>query len=215
MNTPRHIRFLCFFGFIVFGAVFFSLSKVALAENPLDSDGSGTTILQVNTPPIAGTEVVPAAPPVPPGTPLPPAGGGATPTADGDKKVTTFTGLLGRLNSLINALIPFIVGLAVFVIIWGIFVYVAQAGDEEKRVQARKFIVWGVIGVFFMLSVWGLVNILVNSINLEKTINTSDIPRVPGIGGTDGTDGRPNGMNDGTDLSGVCTNGLDSFNNPC
>ncbi|OHA37360.1 MAG: hypothetical protein A2W65_00470 [Candidatus Taylorbacteria bacterium RIFCSPLOWO2_02_50_13] len=133
----------------------------------------------------------------------------------GDKKVTTFTGLLGRLNSLINALIPFIVGLAVFVIIWGIFVYVAQAGDEEKRVQARKFIVWGVIGVFFMLSVWGLVNILVNSINLEKTINTSDIPRVPGIGGTDGTDGRPNGMNDGTDLSGVCTNGLDSFNNPC
>ena len=133
----------------------------------------------------------------------------------GDKKVTTFTGLLGRLNSLINALIPFIVGLAVFVIIWGIFVYVAQAGDEEKRVQARKFIVWGVIGVFFMLSVWGLVNILVNSINLEKTINTSDIPRVPGIGGTDGTDGRPNGMNDGTDLSGVCINGLDSFNNPC
>src|SRR3989344_8433399 len=77
--------------------------------------------------------------------------------------ITTASTLLERINRLINFTIPFIIGLAVLVIIWGVFNYIVGAGDEEKRAQAKTYIIWGVIGIFIMLSVWGLVNILVNT----------------------------------------------------
>ena len=76
--------------------------------------------------------------------------------------------LIGQINAVINTIIPFLVGFAVLIIIWGVFNYISGAGDEEKRAQAKQYIVWGVIGVFIMLSVWGLVNVLVNSFALRK-----------------------------------------------
>ncbi|KKW19109.1 MAG: hypothetical protein UY62_C0083G0002 [Parcubacteria group bacterium GW2011_GWF2_50_9] len=93
-------------------------------------------------------------------------GGGDTTTVN--TEVTDLPRLFIELNAIINTIIPFIVGLAVFIIIWGVFTYIAGAGDEEKRATAKSFIIWGVVGVFIMLSIWGLVNILVNSINLRK-----------------------------------------------
>lgn len=77
--------------------------------------------------------------------------------------------LLNQINAVINAIIPFLVGIAVLVIIWGVFQYISGAGDEEKRGEARKFIMYGVIGVFLMLSIWGFVNVLANSFDLKKT----------------------------------------------
>src|SRR3989338_9456 len=98
-------------------------------------------------------------------------------TADTDNVVD----LIEQINAVINAVIPFLVGLAVLIIIWGVFNYIAGAGDEEKRAQAKQYIVWGVVGVFIMLSIWGLVNVLVNSFHLRKgTLDSGDLP---GFGG--------------------------------
>lgn len=101
----------------------------------------------------------------------------------GGGKILTVEGFMGRLSSIVNSVIPFIVGLTVFVIIWGIFLYVAKADEEEKRSQGRQFILWGVIGVFFMLSVWGFINILLGTFDLKRTIDPKDIPKIPGFGG--------------------------------
>ncbi len=78
-------------------------------------------------------------------------------------------GVINQVNGIINVIIPFLVGLAVLIIIWGVFNYISGAGDEEKRAQAKQYIIWGVIGVFIMLSVWGLVSILTNSFSLDVT----------------------------------------------
>ena len=95
--------------------------------------------------------------------------------------------LIGQINAVINTIIPFLVGLAVLIIIWGVFNYISGAGDEEKRAQAKQYIVWGVVGVFIMLSIWGLVNVLVNSFDLKKTgYTTTDVgTTLPAFGGTD------------------------------
>ena len=86
---------------------------------------------------------------------------------------------LGRVRGILDALIPFIIGLAVFVIIWGIFNYVVHAAEEEKRAEARAYIVWGIVGVFFMISIWGFVTILLNTLGVGSTIDPSQIPTVP------------------------------------
>lgn len=99
--------------------------------------------------------------------------------AAADTTITTVAELVSRVSSVLNTIVPLIVGLSVLVIVWGIFRYISEAGDEEKRREARQFIVWGIIGVFFMLSIWGFVHILDNTFTLEKTIDQSKIPKVP------------------------------------
>lgn len=91
----------------------------------------------------------------------------------------TFAQLLGQIKGILDTLIPFIVGLTVFVILWGIFNYVVHGAEEEKRTEGRQFILYGIIGLFLMLSVWGLVNVLVNTFSLDNTIKTEQIPFVP------------------------------------
>jgi len=104
-----------------------------------------------------------------------------------DAEDDNIANLIGQINAVINTIVPFLVGLAVLVIIWGVFNFISGAGDEEKRAQAKQYIVWGVVGVFIMLSVWGLVNVLVNSFDLKKTgYTTADVgSKLPGFGGTE------------------------------
>ena len=87
--------------------------------------------------------------------------------------VTTVPQLLTKIEEILNVIIPFIIGLAVFTIIWGIFTYITKAGEEEKRSEAKLYIVWGIIAVFCMLSIWGFVNILINSFGIPINPPTS------------------------------------------
>ncbi len=93
----------------------------------------------------------------------------------------TFAQFIGKLYGIINVIVPFIVGLAVFTVFWGIFGYITKAGEEEKRAEAKNFILYGLLGIFMMLSLWGLVGIVVNSFGIDGTIAPSDIPQVPTI----------------------------------
>lgn len=93
----------------------------------------------------------------------------------------TITDFLDTIQELIDGAVPFIIGLGVFVIIWGIFTYLTHAAEEEKREEAKKFILWGIIGVFMMLSIWGFVNILINTFSLDAQIDGEKIPQVPDL----------------------------------
>jgi uncharacterized membrane protein YidH (DUF202 family) len=78
-------------------------------------------------------------------------------------------GFIIGVNRVINYIVPFLVGLGVFVIIYGIFTYIRSADDEEKRTVGKQFMVWGVLAVFVMLSVWGLVSVLANTLSFENS----------------------------------------------
>ncbi len=111
------------------------------------------------------------------------------------------SGFLAKIQGILDNIVPFIVGLAVFVIIWGIFTYITQASNEEKREEAKKYILWGVVGVFMMLSIWGFVNILLNTFSLDNQINSDTIPKVPQLVMPGGNGG-----------GGPCTNGTKVVN---
>lgn len=91
----------------------------------------------------------------------------------------TLPEFLERITSIFDGIIPFIIGLTVFFIIWKIVVYIIHAGEEEKRTEAKHFVLWGIIAIFCMLSIWGFVNILLNSFELDTIIDPDDIPTVP------------------------------------
>lgn len=70
---------------------------------------------------------------------------------------------------LINGVaVPVVFALAFIVFIWGVFQYFVQGGqDEEKRDAGKNLMLYGLIGFFIMVSVWGLVNILVGTVDLN------------------------------------------------
>lgn len=99
------------------------------------------------------------------------------------------------LASIINDIIfPILLAIAVLVIAWGIFKFILNAGDEAARASGRSMILWGIVGIFLMLSIWGLVNILRNSFSLNNTIGTTPQLLNPTInGGTGNTSGNTSG----------------------
>lgn len=70
------------------------------------------------------------------------------------------SGLSGVVNCIVgfmNTAIGLIISAAVLYVIWGAFNMIRS---EEKREEGKKTIMYGIIGIFVMVSVWGLVNIL-------------------------------------------------------
>ena len=90
--------------------------------------------------------------------------------------------LLAQVSDFITRLIPFVIGLTVLIFLWGIFKLVFSAKDSEARAEARGYIIWGIIALAVMVSVWGLVNLLTSTFSLNQNIPPA--PGVPSAGGS-------------------------------
>lgn len=73
------------------------------------------------------------------------------------------TGIVGIINTVI---VPVIFALAFLVFVWGLFKFVRDAGDEAKRAEGRQFILWGLLGIVMLFSVWGFVNLLLSTLGI-------------------------------------------------
>ena len=74
------------------------------------------------------------------------------------------TGIIGFINLVV---VPFIFTLAFAAFLWGVFNYFIWHGaDPDKRSAGRQFILWGIIGMVVLFSVWGLVNILLATLGI-------------------------------------------------
>jgi hypothetical protein len=65
-------------------------------------------------------------------------------------------------NRLMQSIVFLIFGLAVMFFLWGILKYIFNGSDEKQREESKKFMLWGIVGLTVMVSVWGLVSILAN-----------------------------------------------------
>jgi NADH:ubiquinone oxidoreductase subunit 2 (subunit N) len=84
--------------------------------------------------------------------------------------------ITGLIN---NVLVPLIFAVAFVVFIWGVFTYFIASGDnDEKRENGKKLMLYGIVGFFLMVSVWGLVNILLGTFQLNSSVPS--LPQAPG-----------------------------------
>jgi hypothetical protein len=90
------------------------------------------------------------------------------------KEINNINDLTNKFTSLGNIFIQILIALAVIFIVFNVVRYLIMgADDEEKRKKAGSAILWGIVGLFVILSIWGLVRILKN------TFNTSNAPVGP------------------------------------
>ncbi len=89
----------------------------------------------------------------------------------------TIEGILKNSSKLLGRLAPFIITLTLLTFLWGMFQLV-RSGSEQSRKEGIQIIVFGVIALFVMVSVWGLVNLLRRTTGLT---GASTAPQGPGV----------------------------------
>ncbi len=77
----------------------------------------------------------------------------------------TLRNLADLFVSYLNIGIELIIALAVVTFIWNVYLYFFT---EKDRAEAGKYVAYSVIGFFVILSLWGLVALLRNTINLPN-----------------------------------------------
>ena len=66
--------------------------------------------------------------------------------------------------------IPYLVVIAVGFFIQGLIKYVGNGDSEEKRSEGRKMMIYGITGFFFMVSIWGILQLFTASFGLKLLI---------------------------------------------
>ena len=93
---------------------------------------------------------------------------------------TRLDDVLDDIGNLIGLATPIVVGVALLFFFIGLSKYILNAGDEEKKSEGKNIMIWGVIALFVMVSVWGLVNLLGDTFDIDQT-DTINIPSVEDI----------------------------------
>ena len=80
---------------------------------------------------------------------------------------------------LINSLIIIVGAIALLVFLWGLAKFIMKVGGDEKAVaDGKRLMIWGLVALFVMVSVWGLVNLIGDEL-IPGLDNSA--PRLPGV----------------------------------
>src|SRR3989344_3168095 len=79
---------------------------------------------------------------------------------DPSSAATNVQGLGSNIASILTTIGTILIAVAFVVFLWGIVQYILAGADEEKRATARNLIIYGIIGLFVMIAVWGVVYLL-------------------------------------------------------
>jgi hypothetical protein len=88
--------------------------------------------------------------------------------------------------------IPTLVTVGLVAFLFGLLRYVSAGDDEEKIKQGRNFMLYGIIGLFVMVSVWGLVAVINRTLGIGQGGWATDIPSVSGTNDGNSTFNRNN-----------------------
>lgn len=88
--------------------------------------------------------------------------------------------VLGKIADLIQTVTPIVVALALLAFFWGLAMYMLHLGgegDKDKK-KGRDLMLYGVLTLFVIVSVWGLVQILSYTV-FGTSQTTAGPPQIP------------------------------------
>jgi uncharacterized membrane protein YcfT len=75
-----------------------------------------------------------------------------------------------NVNKLIvNPLIMLLFALALAYFLWGVFGFISNQENEEKKNEGKKHMLWGIIGITIMMGVWTILGIVLNTLGISSS----------------------------------------------
>src|SRR3989344_5178455 len=79
----------------------------------------------------------------------------------------SFIGNVDRM--IINPLILLLFALAVVYFLYGVFEFLLNQQNEEKKTTGKSHMLWGVVGITIMLGVWTILNMILSTLDIPKS----------------------------------------------
>lgn len=73
----------------------------------------------------------------------------------------------GIHETIVNPAIALLFGLATVVFLWGLVQYVINADDQEARSTGQKHMIYGIIGMVVMVSVFGIITLILDTFGIS------------------------------------------------
>jgi len=93
-------------------------------------------------------------------------------------QIETVGDIIGELGNLISTAFPVVIGAALLGFFWGLAQYVWKAGDKEAQEKGKRIMIAGIVSLFLIAAIGGIVDVLLSSFDLT---GNETIP-VPGVG---------------------------------
>ena len=85
---------------------------------------------------------------------------------------TNLLGLIAFAGDVLNRIIPVLIALALVIFFWGLIQYI------WRKKGAKNIMIAGLVSLFVMVSVWGIIRIAQNTLGVGSG-GTPSIPQVP------------------------------------
>lgn len=118
---------------------------------------------------------------------------GIVPFSTAAQDLAWYNDVVLGVNDLVALAVPVLLAVALAVFIWGLMGYFLKAESDSDREESRLRMLWGVIALFVIVSVWGFVVLLMEIVGVEDGY-TAEAPNAEfGTGGFGGG-GAPGGF---------------------
>jgi hypothetical protein len=84
---------------------------------------------------------------------------------------------LGKVvTQIINPIILLLAATAFVVFLWGVFEFIAHAGDETHREEGKQAILWGLVGLVIIFGAYGIINVALGTFSLGSYVQGNYVP---------------------------------------
>lgn len=91
--------------------------------------------------------------------------------------MNTFSDLIKIILDLIKLAVPVLVGIALLVFFLGLTKFIFRLGGDEKAVtEGKSLIIWGLVALFIMVSIWGLLRFVYGEFGFPRPFGTIFLP---------------------------------------
>lgn len=88
------------------------------------------------------------------------------------------SGILVQFGKILEMIVPLLIALAVIGFLYGVMRFVFSAGDDEARKAGKNLMIYGLIGIVVMVSIWGLVRFAQNTFGISGQ-EAAQAPSIP------------------------------------
>lgn len=88
--------------------------------------------------------------------------------------------LVTQAGQIIAKLIPIMFALAIVYFFWGLITYIRSAGDPKAAAEGRSIMIYGLIAIAIMASLYGLITWLQQTLGINGG-GSVVLPTVPGL----------------------------------
>ena len=86
--------------------------------------------------------------------------------------------IVSSIGSIVDVATPIIVGIALLAFFWGLAKFIFSAGNEDAKDEGKRIMIWGVVALFVIISIWGIVSFIGEAIGINPEARPEVVPGI-------------------------------------